>query len=46
MVQQLKLCAFNIGGVGSIPGWGTKILHAMCAAKKKRKERKLIGAKD
>ena len=25
MVQWLRLCAFNAGSTGSIPGWGTKI---------------------
>ena len=28
MVQWLRLRASNAGGVGSIPGWGTKISHA------------------
>ena len=23
-------CTSSVGGVGSIPGWGAKILHAMC----------------
>ena len=27
-VQQLRLCTSSAGGVGSIPGWGTKIWHA------------------
>ena len=27
-VQWLRLQAPNAGGLGSIPGWGTKILHA------------------
>ena len=27
MVQWLKLCAPNEGGMGLIPGWGTKISH-------------------
>ena len=27
-VQWLKLCASIAGGMGSISGWGTKILHA------------------
>ena len=26
-VQQLSLCASTLGGVGSVPGVGTKILH-------------------
>ena len=29
-VQWLRLCASTAGGVGSIPGWGTKIPHAVC----------------
>ena len=28
-VQRLRLCASSEGGVGSIPGQRTKILHAM-----------------
>ena len=28
MVQQLGLCASTSGGMGPIPGWGTKILEA------------------
>ena len=28
-VLWLRLCASNAGGSGSIPGWETKILHAM-----------------
>ena len=28
VVQWLRLCAPNAGGVGSIPGKGTKIPHA------------------
>ena len=28
-VQWLRLCASTAGGAGSIPGHGTKILHAM-----------------
>ena len=27
-VQCLRLCASTAGGIGSIPGWGTKIPHA------------------
>ncbi|XP_033257416.1 uncharacterized protein C19orf44 homolog isoform X2 [Orcinus orca] len=37
-VQWLRLCASNAGGVGSIPGWGTKIPHAArCGQEKERK---------
>ena len=28
MVRWLGHCAYTAGGVGSIPGWGTRILHA------------------
>ena len=36
MVQWLVLHTTSAGGMGSIPGSGTKILHAMCVAKKKK----------
>ena len=29
MVQWLRLHAANAGGAGSIPGWGTRIPHAV-----------------
>ena len=35
LIQWLRLCVSNAGGVGSIPGWGTKILHAMQGDQKK-----------
>ena len=35
-IQWLRLCASNAGGVGSIPGWGAKILHAMQGDQKKK----------
>ena len=38
MVQWLRLHTPNTGGMGSIPGQGTKILHA--AAKKLKKQNK------
>ena len=48
VVQWLGLCASTAGGTGSLPGWGTKILHAaQCgenkkqANKKARKEKRL-----
>ena len=28
VAQWLRLCASTVGGMGSIPGGGTKILHA------------------
>ena len=35
-VQWLRLCTSTAGGTGSIPGWGTKILHAArCGCNKK-----------
>ena len=44
VVQWLRLCAANAGGRGSIPGRGTKILHAAWQSpkinKKKKKEKK------
>ena len=33
VVQWLGLCTFTARGLGSIPGWGTKILQAMCQGK-------------
>ena len=39
LVQWLRLCSSNVGGSGSIPGWATKIPHAVqCNQKKKKKE--------
>ena len=34
VVQQLGVCAPSAGGTGSIPDWGTKILHAMWCGQK------------
>ena len=31
------LCASNAGGMGSIPGWGTKIPHAVAKKTKPQK---------
>ena len=40
-VPWLRLCTSTAGGVCSIPGWGTKILHAArCGQKKKKKKKK------
>ena len=36
-VQWLKLHTSTARSMGLIPGWGTKILHAMQRGKKKRK---------
>ena len=38
-VQCLVLYAFTAGDEGSIPGQGTKILHAMLCGKKREKEK-------
>ena len=38
MVQGLRLCASTAGGPGSIPGWGTKTLHATSVAKNQTKK--------
>ena len=34
MVQWLRLCAFNAGSTGSIPGWGTKIPYTAWGSQK------------
>ena len=34
-VQWLRLCTSTTGDMGSIPGWGTKILHAALSGQKK-----------
>ena len=36
-VQCLRLSASTAGGTGLIPGWGTKILHALQRGQKKKK---------
>ena len=44
MAQCLKLHVSTAGGMGLIPGEGTKILHAThCSQKKKKKKIKLKG---
>ena len=40
VVQWLRLCASNAGGMGLIPGQGTKILHASRCGKEKKKKKK------
>ena len=35
VVQRLGLCASTAGGIGSIPGWETNILHATRPGQKK-----------
>ena len=37
-VQQLRICASTVGGVGLILGQGTKILHSSRCGQKKKKE--------
>ena len=39
---ETRLCPFTVGGMGSIPGQGTKILHATQLDKKKKKSQVLI----
>ena len=39
-VQWLGLCALTAEGLGSIPGWGTKIPHAAQRDQKKRRKKK------
>ena len=39
-VQRLRLCASTAGGRGSIPGWGTKSLHALLQGRGKKRPRK------
>ena len=41
VVQWLGLCAFIAEGLGSIPGWGTKIPQAVQCGKKKEKNKDL-----
>ena len=41
MAQWLSLCSSTAKGVNSIPGWGTKILHAEQCGPQKRKKKML-----
>ena len=41
MVQWLGLYAFTAKGLGSIPGWGTKIQQAVWCGQKKKKKKTL-----
>ena len=43
MVQWLGLCASTAGGTGSIPGWGSKILHAAWHGQKNKRKKKRNG---
>ena len=45
-VQWLRLCASKVGGVGLIPGIGTKIPHALRPKKKKEKKKTRIEIRD
>ena len=38
IVQRFRFCTSTVGGVASIPGGGTKILHATQCSQKKKKE--------
>ena len=42
-VQWLRLCAYNAGGAGSIPGRGTKIPHAAGRGQKKKTKQTLAS---
>ena len=44
MVQWLRCCAFNAGGTGSSPDWGTKMMPhaAQCGQKKKNDKNEVI----
>ena len=47
MVQWLRLCASNVGGVGLIPDQGTKISDAVGhGQKKKGKKKKIHGVNE
>ena len=39
VIQWLRFCTSNAGDEGSIPGWGTKIPHALWPKKKKKKNK-------
>ena len=45
-VQRLRLCASTAGGAGSIPGWGTKIPHAVRRGQKVKKQNKSSDEKE
>ena len=45
MVQWLRLCTVTEGGVGSIPGWETKIPYATECGKKKKKSENITHSK-
>ena len=41
--QWLRLCTSTSGGMGSIPGWGTEILHGTAKKKKMVHKEKCIS---
>lgn len=40
--QWLRLCAPSEEGMGIIPGWGTKVLHAIRCSQKEKKTRQVF----
>ena len=42
VVQWLRFYAPNTGGMGLIPGWGSKIPHASCHSQKKKKKKIML----
>ena len=42
VVEWLRLCPSTAGGMGLVPGRGTKILHATWCSQKKKKKKKII----
>ena len=43
MVQRLRLCPSNVGGMGSILGWGIKIPHTLQGGLKKKKTKPTLS---
>ena len=43
MVQWLRLCTSTAGGMGSIPGQGTKTPHAVQKDQKKKKAGNIVS---
>ena len=41
VVQWLGLCAFTAKGLGSISGWGTKILQSACCSQTKKTNKRI-----
>ena len=40
VVQWLRVCTSTAGGMGLIPGWGTRILYTVWLGKKKKKKKR------